>query len=136
MHLAVTLGRRFGVVTVLDSVFDMLARMAIRYGVADRMAPPRAIGIPVLELEQDLERVTRELAREAIEAVRQDGIDVVVLGCTGMLGCAAEVSRALQEHYGEYIPVIDPLPAAAAIAITSARMGVSHRRRSFASLRG
>lgn len=130
MHLAATLGRRFGVVTVLPSVFEMLGHLADRCALRSRLGSIRSVDIPVLELESDLERLNAALVREAIKAVRFDDVDVILLGCTGMLGSAGAVARALRAEFGAEIPVIDPLLAATALAIGTARMHLCHRRRS------
>lgn len=122
MHLAAMLGARFAIVTVLESVFGMIERQAEHYGVSNRMAPLRCVNIPVLELESDAERLERALAREALAAVRTDGADVIILGCTGMLGAADALAKTLRRETAVTIPVIDPLPAAAAIALGWARM--------------
>lgn len=104
----------------LQSVFASIQRMAARSG-AGRMSPPRAVGIRVLELERDPVRLQAALLDEASQAVEHDDADVIVLGCTGMLGGATHLQRALAAACGCCIPVVDPLPAAAALAIATVR---------------
>jgi len=128
LHWAAMLAGSFGVVTVLDSVRPMLENNARIYGIHEKMKSVRVVNIPVLELEQDMERLTRALADEAVKAVCEDGVRGIVLGCTGMMGCAEAVEAALRDKTGSYVPVIDPVPAAIEQAIAFVRQGLSNSK--------
>ena len=65
----------------------------------------------MLDIGKDLGALQAALAREAIAAVKQDGADAIVLGCTGFLGCAGGMRKALLAA-GCDVPVIDPIPLA------------------------
>lgn len=130
MHLATILGHRFGVLSVLENVRLLLNHLAETYGLAARYGSFRSVDIPVLELESDPERLAQALSEQALRAVRDDGVDVVILGCTGMFGCAAAIrANLLKEGIG--VPVIDPLEAAVSLAITLAGTGLSQSRRAY-----
>ncbi|MEX1146782.1 MAG: aspartate/glutamate racemase family protein [Sphingomonadales bacterium] len=128
LHWAAMLAGPFGVITVLDSVRPMLENAARVHGLDCKLRSVRVVNIPVMDLEQDLDRVTRALCAEAVKAVTQDKVRGIVLGCTGMMGCAQAVEKALMEETGRYVPVIDPVPAAIQQAIAFVAQGVSHSK--------
>ena len=130
MHVAAMLGHRFSFVTVLDSVRPMVENMARVYSVADKLASIRSIGIPVLDIEQNPERVQKSLAAEALAAVREDRADIIILGCTGFLGCA-EAIRAELLTRGHDIPVIDPVPTTVLIAAALIDLSLSHSKTTY-----
>ena len=131
MHVAAMLGHRFSIVTVLDSVRPMLEDKAKIYGVYDKLASVRAIDIPVLEIEEDVGKVQRALADEAFAAVRDDKADVIVLGCTGFIGCADAIKSELARN-GYEVPVIDPIQVTALIAAALADLGLSQSKTTYA----
>ncbi len=98
MHVASMLGHTFSVITVMKSLRPSFENRAKIYGVRDKLASVRAVEIPVLELEDDRDRLVQMLADEAQAAVEQDGAHVMIFGCTGMLGAAAAVERELEER--------------------------------------
>ncbi len=117
--------------TVLESCIPMMENQAKVYGVADKLASVRAVNIPVLELEDDRERLVNALVEESVQAIEQDGAHVIIFGCTGMIGCAGEVQRGLAARGYGGIPVIDPVPAAIKIAEALVDLGLSHSRRTY-----
>lgn len=130
MHLAAMLGQKFSVVTVLNSVRPMLVNQAKVYGVYEKLASVLVVDIPVLELEQRLAEVQQALAAKALDAVERDGADVIVLGCTGFLGCAAAIEKHLLAA-GHDVPVIDPIPATVCVAEAIVKSGLRHSKRTY-----
>lgn len=130
MHLAAMMGQKFSIVTVLDSVRPILVNIAKVYGVYEKLASVGVVDIPVLELEARLGEVQQALARKAQEAVERDGADVIVLGCTGFLGCAVAIEKHLLAA-GHDVPVIDPIPATVCIAEAIAKSGLRHSKRTY-----
>lgn len=132
MHLASILGHRFSIVTILDerSVVPF-ENQASRYGLADTLASVRWVEIPVLGLHEDTDRMVRDLITESVAAVERDGAHAVIFGCTGMMGCAAQVRSGLAEagHHG--VPVIDPTPAAVRLAEALVDLGLTHSKRTY-----
>lgn len=129
-HLATTMGARFSIITVLESVRPMFESLVRVYGVADRLASIRVITVPVLEIFGDEARVQALLVKEARQAVEQDGASVLILGCTGFYGCADAMAAALKED-GYDIPVLDPIPVTVQFAAATARAGLSHSKRTY-----
>lgn len=131
MHLAAMLGHRFSVVTVLDSVVPMIENLAKIYGTSSKLASVRVINIPVLELEAAPDKVTDALAATSLAAVEEDGAHAIILGCTGFLGCAEAIDKALKAK-GHHLPVIDPIPASVCVAAGVVRAGLSHSKLTYA----
>jgi allantoin racemase len=121
MAMASIIGQRFSVVTVLQSVVPIFHNMVAAYGFKDRFASVRSIDIPVLELDRE-EEVKKELAVESRKAIDEDGADLIILGCTGMIGMA----KGLEEELG--VPVIDPTAAALKMAESMVDLGFSHSK--------
>ena len=126
VSLALTLGDRFGIVTVLDNVVPMIHDLVAKMGVTSRMASVRVIDTPVLALH-DGEALVTKLFEEAQVAVTEDGAHVLILGCTGMMGVAAAVQDRLSD-IGLKVPVIDPTGAALSTLRAYETMGVLHSR--------
>lgn len=120
-HTAAMMSERFSVVTVQESTCAMLATLASRYGVAERLASVSSIDVPVLELESNPDRVQSLLCEHALRAVRERDAGVIVLGCTGFLGVAEAIGRYLREQNGVHVPVIDPMRLSILTAVTWVR---------------
>lgn len=131
MHLAAMLGQKFSVVTVLDSVVPMFWNNAKVYGVAEKMASVRSVDIPVLDLHRDPEAMIKALVRESVAAVREDGADVIIFGCTGMSGVAQKVQEGMEAAGVAGIPVIDPVETGLRLAELWVRSGLSHSKKTY-----
>ena len=118
-HTASLLGRRFSVVTSLARTTGQITDRLALTGLGARCASVRATGMAVLELEADPERAGDRLAAEAVRAVREDGAEVICLGCAGMAGLAEQVRAAAG------VPVVDGVPAAVGLAELLVRQRLS-----------
>lgn len=113
---ALTLGHRFGVISILARSVPRHLRYIGAMGVGSRLAGDLPVGLGVTELA-DARRTFARLI-EVGRALRDDrGADVVVLGCAGMAGYRADLEEALQ------IPVVEPTQAAVGMAIGRVRLG-------------
>ncbi len=130
MHLAAILAHRFSVVTVLERDTPILERLALLYGLENKLASIRPIGIPVLELTRDRDHVLEALIDQSATAVLKDGAHAIVFGCTGMIGLARSVQDGLADR-GCEVPVIDPSLAALKWAETLADTGLVHSKRTY-----
>lgn len=127
MNLACTLGHRFSVLAVTGNMrvrFDNQARL---YGAGEKYASTRAVDVPVLELNCGSETLRRKLLEAAIAAIRTDGADTLVIGCTGMVGLAETLQNDLKDA-GLPAPVIDPIPATVRIAKAVVECGLGHSK--------
>ncbi|MFN8661218.1 MAG: aspartate/glutamate racemase family protein [Thermomicrobiales bacterium] len=131
MHLAAMLGHTFSVITVMKSLRTAFENHAKIYGLQDKLASVRAVEIPVLELEDDRDRLVRLLADEAQLAIEEDGAHVMLFGCTGMIGAAQAVEEELARRGYPDVPVLDSMVWAVKLAEAIADMGVVHSKLSW-----
>lgn len=130
MHLGATLGFRFSVISVSDDRRALVQERARRYGLSERLASVRSLGIPVLELDDDPERTLAVAIDRAREAVQLDRADVVIPGCTGLAGKAHLIQGALASE-GIDITVVDPPSAATRTLEATVQMGLGPSRRTY-----
>lgn len=131
MHVASMLGHTFSVITVLKSLRRQFEDEAKVYGLREKLASVRAVEIPVLELEDDFNRLVKLLADEAQLAVEEDGAHVMLFGCTGMIGAAQAVEEELVRRGYPDVPVIDSMVWAVKMAEAMAGMGLRHSKMSW-----
>jgi len=115
--MALALGQRFGVISILPASVPRHLRAFGAMGVSDRLAGDRAIGLGVA----DLADAARTLAAmvETGRALRDtDGADVLVMGCAGMAGFRDEIEAATG------LPVVEPCQAGAALALGRIALGL------------
>ena len=74
---------------------------------------------------------------EAVGAVRDDGAEAIVLGCTGTReNLPREIRRAVREAVRAPVPIIDPVEAAFAFASMCVATGLRHSRVAYPEPRG
>jgi allantoin racemase len=115
---ALTLGQRFGVISILKKSIPRHLRYVGQMGVADRAVAGHAVGLGVVELANEATTFAR-MAEVAAELRDEDGADVLIMGCAGM----AKYRDRLQRHVG--LPVVEPSQAAVAMAIGRSRLNWS-----------
>jgi allantoin racemase len=130
MGVCAVLGaRNFGVVSVLDRVKPLFDQLVTQYGHENWYAGCRSVGIPVLELQTRMEEVKVELAKQALQLVRE-GAGAIILGCTGFMGCAEAIREKLLAE-GINVPVVDPTPTTVFVAAMVVQSGLSHSQANF-----
>lgn len=115
MHVASMIGSRFSVVTTLGRTIGQAWHLAEIYGMKRFCANVRACELPVLELEKPGSQARELILQECRQAIREDGCDVIVLGCAGM----ADLCSTLAQELG--IPVVDGVTAATGVLETLIR---------------
>jgi Asp/Glu/hydantoin racemase len=106
---AATLGR-FGVISILEKSVPRHLRYVEALGLKAHSAGDRAVGLRVTELA-DRARAAEAAERTGRTLIREDGAEVLILGCAGMAGLRDDLEAALG------IPVIEPCQAAARAAL-------------------
>ncbi len=127
MQVASLLGRRFSIVTVLDSVVPSLERLAGRMGLAGKLASVRAINIPVLALQKDKALTTNRMIEESRKAILEERADVIVWGCMSM--AFMEVSERKPESLG--VPVVNPAIVSLKILEGLVAAGLAHSKKAY-----
>ena len=130
MHYASMLGHKFTVVTVLDRLIPQFENQALLYGVPSKLACVKAVDIPVLELEDDLNATVEELKLKSIDAINNHNADVIIFGCTGLFGCADALQTKLKNE-GYDVPVIDPIPLAVNTAYVCAKLKLAQSKKCY-----
>ena len=108
---AIGLGSRFGVISILQEAIPRHLRYYDALGIGSRLAGDRAVGIGVTGLADEA-RTLERMTATGLALRDEDGADVLVLGCAGM----ARYRERLEDSLG--VPVIDPVLAAAGMAIS------------------
>ncbi|MFP4232071.1 MAG: aspartate/glutamate racemase family protein [Spirochaetaceae bacterium] len=120
---------RFSIVTVLSNVVPILRANIRREGMDGNVASVRTVDMAVLDLT-DPDALKETVGSEAETAVREDGAEGIVLGCTGMLGLAEAVQEMLADR-GFEVPVVDPTGAALGCLLNLHRNAISHSKRTY-----
>lgn len=125
--LAASLGHRFSVITITDSVVPAIERQVRNVGLAEKLASVRAVNIPVLELHRDRDRTIAAVLEEGKAALRHDRADTLLLGCMsmGFLELAEAVGAELD------VPVLNPARVAVRFAEALVGAGLAHSRRAY-----
>ena len=111
---AMTLGSKFGVIAILQKSIPRHLRYMAAMGVMDRCAGELPVDLPVLELADEKKTFGRMVT--VGKKLREQGADVVVMGCAGM----ARYRDGLQQELG--VPVVEPTQAAVSMAIGRVRV--------------
>ena len=118
--MALRLGHRFGVISILPASVPRHLRAFGAMGVMDRLAGDRALGLGVADLAEPARTLAAMIAtgRRLRDA---DGADVLIMGCAGM----ADYRATLERETG--LPVVEPCQAGAAAALAQITLDLAHR---------
>lgn len=107
---AMTMGQRFGIISILSKSIPRHMRYVGAMGVMDRLAADMPLELGVLELAD--ENRTFERLKDVGTRLRDTAMaDVLILGCAGMTAFRTD----LENYLG--VPVVEPCQAAVAMAI-------------------
>jgi len=119
---ALTVGHRFGVISILAASVPRHLRYIAAMGVGARLANDLPIGLGVTALADARTTLARMIEVGATLRDRH-GADVLVMGCAGMARYRDDLEEAVQ------IPVVEPTQAAVAMALGRVRLGWGGRLR-------
>jgi allantoin racemase len=117
-HVASLICEKFAIVTTVEPSVPAIEHNLVRYGLASRCVCVRATGLAVLSLQDSNSQAYRRIAAEIESVKREHRAEAIVLGCAGMAGLAA----ALSKQCG--LPVIDGVAAAVTLAQALVRLGL------------
>ncbi len=126
VQLALSVGYRIAIVTIVPSILPMVRRLNSAYINSGRVVSVRSIDVPVLDIYED-NLIYDKLFAESVKAIKEDGADSIVLGCTGLGGMASEIAARLSEN-GMVVPVVDPAGASVAILEGMIRCNIRHSK--------
>lgn len=110
VQVAMTISRRFSVVTTLPRSVPIIEDIVQSYGAGHHCRAVRAIDLPVLGLEDEPDLAERLLVETIERAKAEDHAEAIILGCAGMSRLCERLSIATG------VPVIDGVTAALKIA--------------------
>lgn len=124
MHYAATLGHKFSIIVGKKKWIPKMEDNAITYGLKDKIASWKAIGIGVDDFT--LPQLTKAISNKVREAVEEDNAEVIVQGCTCHSGCANAITEETN------VPVLDPVVCSVKWAEMAAdlykKVGLSHSK--------
>lgn len=125
MLLAAGLGHRFSVIGTVRSAADRHRIEAMKLGVEAKLASVRCIDTRVLSLHDDLEATVSAMLKAGRKAIEEDGAQVLIPGCFGMIGLA----ERMQHELG--VPVVDPAGASVKLIETLVDLKLSQSKLAF-----
>lgn len=126
-HLALGLADKISIVTVVPNVVPLMEGNLAKAHLDKRFVSIRNVNIPVQDL-QDHEKVCKAVLEEAVRAIREDGAQAIVLGCTGFVDVAETVRENLCTQYGYDVPVLEAGQSAVMVCELCAKMGLRQSR--------
>ena len=105
--VAITLAQSFSIITPHDSLLGLDASHPRAMGLENYLASVRPINLTVEQMGETDEVVERvyEASRAAI---KEDGAQSIILGCSAMMNVAGPVAERLRNEAGYNVPVMDP----------------------------
>jgi allantoin racemase len=125
LHVASMLGSKFSILTLFPERVPSKEADVWRNKLQNKLASVRPLGMSVMETDQKPDLARKKIYEVAKAAVEEDGAEVIVLGCAGMVGYAEEAAEKLG------IVVIDPTSVALKIAEAMVEAGVAQSKRAF-----
>jgi len=125
LHLALTLGTKFGIVTVQGNSLKRCMEAGVRKeGLEAFCSGVRYLKMPVLDIPKDPEKTQEALSQLCKISIEEDGADVIVLGCTGL---SHEIDlEPIMLNLG--IPILDPWVVAVKTAFMLVESGLTHSK--------
>ncbi len=123
LHVAAMLGHKYTILTPLSKRIPSKEQDVRRFKAESAMASVRALDLTVTETESNPELTKARILEVARKAVEEDGAEVIVLGCAGMVGYAKDVEQQLG------VVVLDPTTVTLKVCEGLIDAGLRHCKR-------
>lgn len=123
LHVASMLGSKFTILTPLKERIPHKENDVWRNKLPHNLASVRELGMTVSETDEKPELAKKRILEVSRQAVEEDGAEVIVLGCAGMVGYARAAAEELK------IVVIDPTSVAFKYCEAMAEIGIVQSKR-------
>lgn len=123
LHMASMLGNKFTILTPGEKRIPHKYREVHRNHLDEKLASVRALGMTVAETDADPERTKKRIMEVSRKAAEEDGAEVIILGCAGMVGYAEDVTKELG------IVVLDPSSVSLKVCEAMVEAGLMHSKR-------
>jgi len=129
LHFAHLLGYSYTIITVEETSIPIMKNMARFCGLSERLSSVRAVPFGVMDFSL---ACVDDVVRQSLAAVKDDGADVIVMGCTGTgVDMAAVAESRLEMELGVRVPVVDPVKAAISLAQGLVATGLTHSKKAY-----
>jgi allantoin racemase len=128
LHAACQLGYKFTITTTFPKRVASKVEHVAKQGLTEKLASVRPLNMTVLEMDAEPERTKKRLIDVANSAAAEDGAEVLILGCAGLAGYAADVERETG------VIVLDPSPIGLKTAEMFVSLGLKHSKRGLFAL--
>lgn len=129
-HIAAQLAPRFSILNTVREFAHIDRELMVKYGLTQQVASIITVDVPVLALESKRGRTVNIMTKAAEKAVRQDGAQAIVLGCTGMSSLVTAMKSRLAAK-GLHVPIVEPLRAAVYTAVALVLADLTHSKEAF-----
>ena len=126
------MGHKFTLMDTLASMAIPIRHNLMSYGMNEKCVSLRSIEWPVMEILANPSGAADAFVQEAIEAIEQDGADLIVTGCTALVVAQPFAQERLIEA-GYDIPVLHSYRCAIEMAKSLVNMKVSQSKYAFPS---
>jgi allantoin racemase len=123
LHVASMLGAKFSVLTPIRNRVPHKEKEVYNYKMYHSLASVRTTAMSVKDTDSDPEQSKKRIAEQARIAVQQDGAEVIILGCAGMVGYDKDLAAELR------VVVLDPTSLALKICEAMVDMGLAQSKR-------
>jgi len=126
MHFAAILGQKFSIVAPLRKWEFLFRELARKYGFENKLASVRGLGIPYEDLTtMTKEDIQNKLLSECKKAIKVEGAQVIILGCTSLIGFEESLMKNLN------VPVISPANLAVKALELLIELNLSHSKKAY-----
>ena len=126
------MGHKFTLMDTLESMAIPIRQNLMSYGMNEKCVSLRSIEWPVMEIFANPSGAADAFVQEAIEAIEQDGADLIVCGCTALV-VAQPFAQERLIAAGYDIPVLHSYRCAIEMAKSLVKMKVSQSKYAFPS---
>jgi len=123
MHVASMLGNKFTILTPMKKRIPSKYNDVWRNKLTYNLASVRELGMTVTETDEKPDLAQKRIMEVAKQAVEEDGAEVIILGCAGMVGYAEKIAKELN------IVVIDPTSVAFKYVEAMIEAGIKQSKR-------
>jgi len=123
LAVASMLGHKYSILTPLSARIPSKEQDVRRFRMDASCASVRALDLSIAQTEAEPGLTKRRVKDVAQTAIEEDGAEVIILGCAGMVGYGEELERELG------IVVLDPTTVAFKMAEALVDSGIRHSKR-------
>ena len=123
LAVASMLGHKYSILTPLSARIPSKEQDVRRFRMDASCASVRALDLTVTQTEADPGLTKRRVKDVAKAAIEEDGAEVIILGCAGMVGYGEELERDLG------VVVLDPTTVAFKMTEALVETGIRHSKR-------